>query len=91
MLEAGAYDSDWPDMHMTPAQTVQAHLDLNARVLMPIHNGTFSLALHPWKAPFEEVVALSDELGITLLTPKFGERVIVGNSSVPMFRWREVP
>lgn len=28
MLETGAYDPEWPDVHMQPEQTLQAHLDL---------------------------------------------------------------
>ena len=51
MLETGAYDMQWPDVHMQPEQTLQAHRDLKGRWLMPVHNGTFDLAMHAWHEP----------------------------------------
>jgi L-ascorbate metabolism protein UlaG (beta-lactamase superfamily) len=49
LLETGAYDAQWPYVHMHPEQTVQAHVDLRGRWFMPIHNGTFDLAMHRWQ------------------------------------------
>lgn len=46
MLETGAYNEHWPYVHMHPQQTLQAHRDLGGRWLLPIHNGTFDLAMH---------------------------------------------
>ena len=75
LLETGAYDAQWPYVHMQPEQTVQAHLDLGGRWLLPIHNGTFDLAMHDWREPFERVLALGGEQGIALTTPRMGERL----------------
>jgi L-ascorbate metabolism protein UlaG (beta-lactamase superfamily) len=75
LMETGAYDPHWPYVHMHPAQTVQAHRDLGGRWLLPIHNGTFSLAMHAWWDPFERVLALGAEQGIAVATPMMGERV----------------
>ncbi|WP_280192233.1 MBL fold metallo-hydrolase [Delftia sp. PS-11] len=75
LMETGAYDPHWPYVHMHPAQTVQAHRDLGGRWLLPIHNGTFNLALHPWWDPFERVLALGAEQGIAIATPMMGERL----------------
>jgi L-ascorbate metabolism protein UlaG (beta-lactamase superfamily) len=75
MVETGAYDRQWPYVHMQPEETVQAHQDLGARWLMPIHNGTFDLAMHAWTEPFERVVALGAEQGVALSTPMMGERL----------------
>ena len=33
LMENGAYDANWPAVHMTPEETVQAFQDLNAKVL----------------------------------------------------------
>ena len=74
-METGAYDAQWPYVHMQPEQTVQAHIDLRGRWLMPVHNGTFDLARHPWQEPFERVVALAAEHNIPLSTPRMGERL----------------
>jgi len=75
MIETGAYDPRWAYVHMQPQETVQAHLDLRGRVLLPVHNGTFDLAMHTWDDPFERVSGLAAELGVALSTPRMGERV----------------
>lgn len=75
ILENGAYDKQWPNVHMTPAETMQAHLDLQGKHLMPVHNGTFDLALHPWYEPFNEILALADSHNVPLITPEMGEPV----------------
>jgi hypothetical protein len=36
MMETGAYNVDWPHVHMQPEQTLQAHIDLKGRWLLPI-------------------------------------------------------
>ncbi|WP_019646620.1 MBL fold metallo-hydrolase [Novispirillum itersonii] len=89
MLETGAYDARWPYVHMHPEQTVQAHRDLQGRWLLPIHNGTFSLALHGWKDPFERVVALADSNNIALTTPMMGERLDLTAPHRGSHWWRE--
>lgn len=73
LLETGAYDTQWPYVHMQPQETLQAHLDLQGQWLMPIHNGTFDLALHTWYEPFERIAALAAQQGVRLATPCMGE------------------
>jgi L-ascorbate metabolism protein UlaG (beta-lactamase superfamily) len=90
MLETGAYDANWPYVHMQPEQTVQAHEDLRGRWLMPIHNGTFDLAMHAWQDPFERVLALSSARGIALTTPRMGERLDLSAPHVATTWWRDV-
>lgn len=46
LIETGAYNLAWPNVHMQPEQSLQAHLDLRGRWLLPIHNGTFDLSIH---------------------------------------------
>ncbi|MDY1549921.1 MBL fold metallo-hydrolase [Luteibacter sahnii] len=75
LMETGAYDARWAHVHMQPEQTLQAHLDLRGRWLMPIHNGTFDLAMHPWQEPFERIVALAGQHGVPIATPCMGERL----------------
>jgi L-ascorbate metabolism protein UlaG (beta-lactamase superfamily) len=73
MLETGAYDAQWPEVHMQPEETLQAHRDLRGRWLMPVHNGTFDLAMHAWHEPFDRIHALAEAGGIALTTPSMGE------------------
>ena len=75
MMECGQYNKMWPDIHMFPEQTAQAGVDVNAKVVMPIHWGAFKLALHSWTDPVERVEAKAKELGIPLLVPEIGETI----------------
>jgi len=89
MLETGAYNANWPHVHMQPEQTVQAHIDLRGRWLLPIHNGTFDLAMHAWTEPFERVSALATEREVALTTPRMGERVDLHAPRATTPWWRE--
>jgi L-ascorbate metabolism protein UlaG (beta-lactamase superfamily) len=90
MIETGAYDPQWAYVHMLPEQTVQAHEDLRGRWLLPVHNGTFDLAMHAWRDPFERVTALGAERGLALATPRMGERVDLAAPQPTTAWWREV-
>lgn len=90
LLETGAYDPQWAQMHMHPEETVQAHIDLQGRVLLPVHNGTFDLALHAWDDPFERVSKLAEERGVALATPRMGERFDAAAPQPTQAWWRAV-
>ncbi len=85
ILENGAYDANWPGVHMMPTGTIQAFKDLNAKVLMPVHNSTFDLAFHAWCHPLQQMVMLAQQEGIELATPVIGEPYAVNakNDSQP--------
>ncbi|WP_144140367.1 MBL fold metallo-hydrolase [Paraburkholderia sp. BCC1884] len=91
LVETGAYDKQWPYVHMQPEDTVQAHADLRGRWLVPIHNGTFDLAMHRWHEPFERVIALAVARGIVLATPRMGERLDLAAPHRGERWWRNVP
>ncbi|GAB3038845.1 MBL fold metallo-hydrolase [Bowmanella dokdonensis] len=86
LVETGAYDPDWPDVHMTPEQSLQAHLDLQGRVMMPIHNGTFDLAFHAWYEPLERISQLADQHNVRLSSPVPGQ-VLSLQQSLDTLRW----
>ncbi|MGW1126915.1 MBL fold metallo-hydrolase [Streptomyces sp. NPDC002526] len=74
MPEPGA----WPDIHMSPDEGVRAHLDLQgddpgAGVMLPIHWGTFNLALHPWAEPAEWTMRATRSAGVTMAAPRPGQ------------------
>lgn len=79
-LEIDAWNERWPDNHMFPHQTIQAHLDLRGRLLLPIHWGVFDLAMHPWDESIGKITELASQSGIPLLTPQMGETVMPGKS-----------
>ena len=73
LMETGAYNKNWPHVHMQPEETLQAHLDLRGNWLLPIHNGTFDLSMHTWHEPFDRITALAKAKGVALTTPCMGE------------------
>jgi len=90
LIETGAYDAQWPYVHMQPEETVQAHADLRGRWLVPVHNGTFDLAMHGWQEPFERVIGLAAARGIALSTPRMGERLDLAAPHRGERWWRQV-
>jgi L-ascorbate metabolism protein UlaG (beta-lactamase superfamily) len=61
MLEIGASDPLWIDIHMGPEGAVRSFRALGGNgLLMPIHWGLFDLALHGWRQPIESVFAVDD-------------------------------
>ncbi len=93
MMETGAYDKDWPDVHMTPEQTIRAHKELKGRKMIPVHNGTFDLAFHSWNDPFEQSVEIANREFIDILTPIMGQIITIENDESvnkarDLFWWR---
>jgi len=78
LMETGAYDARWPGVHMQPEESLQAHLDLRGKWMLPIHNGTFDLAFHDWHEPYDRIVALGKQHGVQVTTPRMGEAVAIG-------------
>ena len=70
MLEIGAFDPLWADIHMGPEGAVRSFGALGGQgLLMPIHWGLFDLALHPWKQPIERIWPVE---GLKLWSPTPG-------------------
>ena len=87
-LENGAYNLDWAQIHMMPEEVVQASIDLNARVLFPIHWSKFDLALHPWDEPAIRLTKEARNRAVAVATPLIGETFDVNN--YPKTQWREL-
>jgi L-ascorbate metabolism protein UlaG (beta-lactamase superfamily) len=87
MMECGQYDERWPAIHMLPEQTVQAQLDVQGKVMIPIHWGAFKLAFHDWTDPIERVIQAAKERGVAIATPRIGEVVNVNTSQYPAAIW----
>lgn len=88
LIENGAYGEGWPSSHMQPEETAQAAQDLRARVLYPVHNSTFDLAMHPWQEPMERLSIVAAERQIALATPLIGEVLTVGQPRSNTLWWR---
>lgn len=75
---------------MTPEESLQAHRDLQGKVMMPVHNGTFDLAMHAWYEPLERISELVWDASITLAVPKLGERMVVGEPRSFVHWWASI-
>jgi L-ascorbate metabolism protein UlaG (beta-lactamase superfamily) len=91
MLEAGAYDRLWADVHLGPEQAVRAHELVKGSVFIPVHWGLFDLALHGWTEPIERVVVAAERAGVRIASPKPGERIEPARVGDVVRWWPEVP
>ncbi|ELA7187662.1 MBL fold metallo-hydrolase [Vibrio alginolyticus] len=88
MIETGAYNELWSDIHMFPEQSVQAHIDVQGKVMMPIHNSTFDLSMHDWNEPMQRALDISEERGVTLVSPEIGQRLAIAEPQPAQAWWQ---
>lgn len=75
LMPIGAYDApSGRNVHMNPEEAVRAFADLGAKVLIPMHYGTFPLGNEPHDEPVERLLMEADRLGISeqILIPEAG-------------------
>ncbi|MBW8846853.1 MAG: MBL fold metallo-hydrolase [Burkholderiales bacterium] len=89
MLEVGAFHPSWGDIHLGPENALKAHQLLGGGAFLPVHWGTFSLALHDWDAPAETLLELGPKQGAQLLMPRLGEAVEPAKGEPAKPWWRE--
>lgn len=87
ILEAGQYNPMWPLIHMMPEETVQAAVDLRAKLLLPVHWGKFALAMHEWNEPIKRVLKKALELEVEVVMPQIGEPLILGDRPTLVDWW----
>jgi L-ascorbate metabolism protein UlaG (beta-lactamase superfamily) len=75
MLEVGAFHPAWGDIHLGPMNALEAHRLLGGGPFLPVHWGTFSLALHAWDEPAETLFEQGASRGVPLVMPRLGEPV----------------
>jgi L-ascorbate metabolism protein UlaG (beta-lactamase superfamily) len=88
-MKVGAYDKQWPDMHLDPEEAMKAHIMLKGNQLVPIHWGTFNLGLHHWHEPIERSIVAADKDNVSLLISRIGEMVIPSEHE-NSYWWREI-
>ncbi|WP_319024652.1 MBL fold metallo-hydrolase [Microbulbifer hainanensis] len=89
LIETGAYNRLWSQIHMLPEESVQAHIDLRGEVMLPIHNSTFDLALHDWYEPLERAAIAAERQGVRLVTPIIGAPLQVNAPNETEAWWRD--
>ena len=90
MLEIGAYNRAWGDIHLGPENALRAFEMLGGGTMLPIHWGTFDLGLHPWDEPAEQLLALAEPAHVRLLTPMLGRPFEPAHVDGPSPWWRAV-
>lgn len=91
MIESGAYDAMWADVHLGPEQAIAAHRAVRGKVLLPVHWGTFDLALHTWVEPIERVLAAGRSQNVSVVSPKPGQSIDPEALPAPQRWWPIVP
>lgn len=88
LMECGQYDVRWPNIHMFPEQSVQAHIDVKGKVMLPIHWAALALAFHDWDDSINRAIKEGTKKNISITTPLMGERVVVDDSATyPSKKW----
>jgi L-ascorbate metabolism protein UlaG (beta-lactamase superfamily) len=88
MLEVGGFHPSWDHIHMGPAGALDALRLLGGGPFMPVHWGTFNLALHAWDWPAETALALAAEQRVELLMPQLGAPFEPARGLAPEPWWR---
>jgi L-ascorbate metabolism protein UlaG (beta-lactamase superfamily) len=86
IIPIGAYSVHWPDIHLNPAEAIEAHLDVNKgetdSVMLPIHWATFNLATHWWSEPIRWARRAAAERGVRLVAPRVGTRIQLSDNDL---------
>jgi L-ascorbate metabolism protein UlaG (beta-lactamase superfamily) len=90
MLEVGAFHPAWGDIHLGPENALKALTLLGGGAFLPIHWGTFSLAMHAWDQPAEALLELAPKAGAQLVMPRLGEAVEPAHAERVEPWWRVV-
>ena len=92
MIPIGAYAPRYymQSAHVDPSQAVDLHLEVRARQSMPLHWGTFNLAIHDWAEPMERTLRAARLAGAEIITPRIGETVAPDRIRPSSDWWRSV-
>lgn len=90
MLEVGAFHPAWGHIHLGPDNALKAHAMLGGGAFLPVHWGTFNLALHAWDAPAETLFAHAAQHDAQLVMPRLGEPVEPAHAPPVTPWWRGV-
>ncbi len=87
MMECGQYNKMWEAIHMMPEQSVQAGIDVQGKILMPIHWGAFDLSLHTWTDPVQRFTKEAKRLKVEYTTPVIGKEFNVAVQQPQQYWW----
>jgi L-ascorbate metabolism protein UlaG (beta-lactamase superfamily) len=91
LIEVGAYNKLWADLHLGPEQALQAFEQVRGGILVPVHWATFNLAMHSWTEPAERLMAEAEKTGASFVLPRPGQSVEPSNPPEVERWWPEIP
>jgi L-ascorbate metabolism protein UlaG (beta-lactamase superfamily) len=79
IIKIGLYGpgASWIHSHIDPEEAVRANIAVGAKRMLPVHWGTFNIALHDWDEPIKRAVIAAEEKGVDMASPRVGEVVEV--------------
>lgn len=82
-IENGQYNQDWASIHMMPEESALAASELNAKAVVPIHWGKFSLSIHSWRDPIIRFSKEASKYKYAFLAPAPGRIMIYPWAKTP--------
>ncbi|MGR5076173.1 MBL fold metallo-hydrolase [Photobacterium swingsii] len=76
--------------HMQASHTMQAHLDVRAEKLFPVHWSTYELFLHRWDEPVNDLIEEANTHGATLVTPMVGDSLDFSQAITTDYWWKKL-
>lgn len=90
MLEVGAFHPAWGHIHLGPDNALEALKLLGGGSFLPVHWGTFDLAIHDWDQPAERLVELAPSLDVHLVMPMLGAPIEPSRVEGVQTWWRTI-
>ena len=89
LLDSGQYNVKSHGYHMFPEEAVEASIDLNSKLSMPVHWGSFVLSNHSFDDPANRFVIKAKENKINYMVPKIGKTVNIKDYKNYQNNWWE--
>ncbi|MEW7290681.1 MBL fold metallo-hydrolase [Aquimarina sp. 2304DJ70-9] len=86
LMECGQYNENWHQIHMYPEESVQAAIEVNAKLITAVHWAGFALAQHHWTDPVERFVTEAKTQKIEYIIPRLGE-IFTANQNLKQDPW----
>ncbi|MBP2651927.1 MAG: hypothetical protein H6Q74_2752 [Firmicutes bacterium] len=87
LMECGQGNKAFRNIHMVPEKVVQAQIDLQGKIMVPIHWGSFSQSNIDWTNQVERLLSEAERREIKVATPRIGEVVVIGAARYPCSAW----
>ena len=88
-MECGQYNKNWHYSHLYPEESVMTAKILNAKKVMPIHWGAFTLSTHGWDDGPERFVTEAEKQDLCVITPHLCETFSLDDTPTVNYWWRK--